>query len=92
MVEEKELEFKQNMIDQNWVDKDDPGLKFSEEQNEKVQLLCTGLNDYTESMIVKFIYGEESFDNWQNFVDKCKQLGSDELIEIVRKTWSQQNQ
>ena len=92
LVEEKELEFKQNMIDQNWVDKDDPGLKFSEEQNEKVQLLYTGLNDYTESMIVKFIYGEESFDNWQNFVDKCKQLGSDELIEIVRKTWSQQNQ
>ena len=42
-------------------------------------------------MMVKFIYGEESLDNWQTFVDKCKQLGSDELIEIVRETWSKQN-
>ena len=91
LVAEEEIEFKNNMIANDYVDRDDPNLKFSEEQNEKVQMLYTGLNDYTEAMIVKFIYGEESLDNWAEFTEKCRSLGSDELMEIVKEAWKEQN-
>lgn len=87
----KELEMKKYMIANDMVDKDDPVIKFTDTQLEQAKLLYTSLNDYTNSMIVKFIYGEESLDNWDAYVNKCKELGSDKLLELVKKAWKENN-
>ena len=79
------------MIANDMVDKDDPVIKFTDTQSEQAKLLYTSLNDYTNSMIVKFIYGEESLDNWDAYVNKCKELGSDKLLELVKKAWKENN-
>ena len=86
-----ELERKKHIIENDMVDKDDPTIKFTQEQSEKAKLLYTSLNDYTNTMIVKFIYGEESLENWDAYVEKCRNLGSDELIELVNKAWHENN-
>jgi len=87
----KETERKKYMIENGMVDKDDPTIKFTQEQSEQAKLLYTNLNDYTNSMIVKFIYGEESLDNWDEYVNKCRDMGSEELIELVNTAWKENN-
>ena len=70
---------------------DDPIVKFTDEQTERTQLLITTLNDYTGQMIVKFIFGQESLDNWDSYVEECRKKGSDELMQIVNEAWEAQN-
>lgn len=79
---------KKYLIDNGMVDYDDPLVKFTVEQSEEAKLLYTTLNDYTNTMMMKFIYSEESFDNWNEYVNQCKKLGSDKLISLVNKAWS----
>ena len=89
LIEPIEMEQdKKYLIDNDMVDYDDPLVKFTVEQTEEAKLLYTTLNDYTNTMMMKFIYGEESFDNWDKYENKCKKLGSDKLISLVKKAWS----
>ena len=80
---------KRYIVDQGMVEMDDPAVGFSQEQMQEVKLLTTNLNDYTGTMIVKFIFGEEPFDRWDEYVEKCRSLGADHLIEIVRSAAKQ---
>ena len=82
---------KKYLIDNDMVDYDDPLVKFTVEQSEEVKLLYTTLNDYTNTMMMKFIYGEESFENWDSYANKCKELGSEKLISLVKKAWAENN-
>lgn len=91
ITSKEEEERKMYMIEHDMVDKDDPTIKFTQEQSEDAKLLYTNLNDYTKTMMLKFIYGEESFDKWDAYVKKCKELGSDELIDMVKKAWKENN-
>ena len=84
-------EEKRYLIDNDMVDYDDPLVKFTEEQSENAKLLYTTLNEYTNTMMMKFIYGEESLENWDKYVKKCKDLGSDKLISLVKKAWKENN-
>ena len=89
LIEPIEMEQdKKYLIDNDMVDYDDPLVKFTVEQSEEAKLLYTTLNDYTNTMMMKFIYSEESFDNWDKYENKCKKLGSDKLISLVKKAWS----
>jgi putative aldouronate transport system substrate-binding protein len=80
-------EFTQELIQGGYGLKDDPILKLTPAQLEKTKLLITTLKDYTGSMMLKYIYGQESFDNWDKYIKECKAKGSDELMEIVRSSW-----
>lgn len=68
---------------------DDPIIKMTADQRERSKLLITKLNDYSNNMIMKFIYGQESFDNWGNYVQECNKKGAQELLEIVRTAWKE---
>ena len=81
------LEFKQQLIDMDAGVQDDPILKMTPQQLERSKMLITTLNDYTGTMILKFIYGQESFDNWDAYVQECENKGAKELIEIVEEAW-----
>lgn len=85
-----QFEFAEYIKENNMTTPDDPIVKFTDEQSERTQLLITTLNDYTGQMIVKFIFGQESLDNWDNYVEECKKKGSDELMQIVNEAWAAQ--
>jgi len=54
-------------------------------------LCAVALNDYVSQMLEKFIMGSESFNNWNTFVDQCKQKGSDRLQALYTRVWTRQN-
>lgn len=86
-----QLDFNQYLVDHDMKTPDDPILKFTDEQAEEVNLLTSTLNDYTDTMIMKFIYGQESLDNWDAYVNEVKSKGSDRLMEIVNQAWVENN-
>ena len=86
-----QFEFEAYIKENNLTTPDDPILKFSPEQMERAQLLITTLKDYTGQMVMKFIFGQESLDNWDSFVKECEKKGSNELMDIVNETWAAQN-
>jgi putative aldouronate transport system substrate-binding protein len=71
----------------NYIPKDDPLVKMSTEQRDNSKLYYTTLKNYYDQMFMKFIYGQESFDNWDAYVKNCEAKGSLELIRIVSEAW-----
>ena len=83
----EDKEFREKMLAGDFGVADDPILKFTPEQLERSRMLVTNLNDYTGTMMLKFIYGQESFDNWDTYVQECEKKGASELIDIVTEAW-----
>lgn len=90
LADKDQFAFAQYIKDNKMTTPDDPIIKFSTEQSEKTKLLITTLNDYTGQMMMRFIFGQESTDNWDNYINECKKKGSDELMKIVNQAWSSQ--
>jgi len=68
----------------------EPKIRLSAEDREVEKMYSTVLSDYINQMTEKFIYGKESFDNWDNFVKECKAKGADKLGELYNRVWKQQ--
>jgi putative aldouronate transport system substrate-binding protein len=76
-----------------WIPQASPNLRFKDEDKERWKMLTQVLNDYREQSFFKFIYGEKSLDtDWNSYVAEFESKGSKELMEIVDKTWKNQNQ
>lgn len=52
------------------------------EESQKINSLMNDIGTYTNETITKFIQGEESLDNWDDFVETLENLGINEVIEI----------
>ncbi|MGN1073864.1 MAG: extracellular solute-binding protein [Eubacteriales bacterium] len=66
-----------------------PSLNFSADDRETYNANNTEINTYAEAMINKFIMGEESLDNFDDFVAKIKALGIEKNLEICNKAYSE---
>ena len=50
----------------------------------------TDLDTYVKEMFVKFVNGTESLDNWDAYVEQCKKLKVDRIVEIYQHFWDEQ--
>lgn len=69
-----------------------PSIILSDMEKEEEGFYRSTLNDYINQMNERFIFGVESFDNWDAFVAECEAKGRNELHELYNKAWEKQNQ
>jgi putative aldouronate transport system substrate-binding protein len=69
-----------------------PPIMATPEESEQLNLISTPLMDYVKTMTLKFITGQESFDNWNKYTTQVEANGStrftDKANEIFQKTKS----
>lgn len=58
-----------------------------ESENKEIEAVGGDLWNYIDEMRGKFITGKESFDNWDKYVSKCKELGLDKLLVVEQKKY-----
>ncbi|GGD49239.1 extracellular solute-binding protein [Paenibacillus nasutitermitis] len=56
---------------------------FTSEENTIVKSFQAEAMQYAEEMEVKFILGQESFNNWDNYVKKLEGMGLDRYMEVL---------
>ncbi len=92
------FEFKPNPRDQSWNDSMDervvpysvapfPILYLTQEASERRNELSTPINDYIREMEARFIVGDESFENFDRYLNELRNLGVEELIKIYQTAY-----
>lgn len=62
-----------------------PGsLSFSSEDDAVRREAMADIEIYVDEMVMKFITGRESLDNWDTYVEKVKSMGIDEVLDIYQ--------
>lgn len=64
---------------------DAPKISFSTEDGAEVARIMGPVYTYRDEMLSKFIKGEESFDNWDKYIENLKQMGD---IDTVLKMYN----
>ncbi len=64
-----------------------PQLYFTADDLKDVNSISAELNTYVNETIAKLILGQESLDNIDAFIKKCKDMQADKLIEIYQRTY-----
>ena len=64
-----------------------PPLSYTSEQNSRRAEIMTEINTYMNEMVLKFIIGTESLDNYDAYVANVKDMGIDEAIQIVQDAY-----
>jgi len=73
--------YDENVWNNNWVDERTmPQLSLTVEENEAAGVLGD-INTYVSEMVVKFIIGEESLDNFDAYVEKLYEMGLQDAID-----------
>ena len=64
------------------------GLSAEADESEELSALNTDINTYVEEMSLKFITGEESFDNYDKFIETLKTtFNVDRYLEIEQNMY-----
>ncbi|WP_066190610.1 type 2 periplasmic-binding domain-containing protein [Gracilibacillus timonensis] len=71
-----------DIIDEIW-----PDFPYTVEENQRLSALKADIEKYVVEMQDKFIAGEESFDNWDNYVETLENMGLDEYMEIQQAAY-----
>ena len=87
------LEEQKEALD-NWCRDNDDAMQFkipkilctSDEASEMAEI-TNNVNTYRDNMILKFITGIESFDNWDTFIGQMKKFGVERAIEIQQSAY-----
>lgn len=61
-------------------------LNYSAEDATRISVLTTDISTYLTDMTAKFITGEASFDQWEDYKANVEKMGLEEYREIVQKT------
>lgn len=69
-----------------WPTKQQPLTQLSTADSETVKVIQANLNTYAFEMSVKFATGAAPLSEWPAFVQKCKDLGAEKLLDIYRKS------
>jgi putative aldouronate transport system substrate-binding protein len=59
-------------------------IQGTQDQQERLSILNTDINTYVNEMVIKFIMGTESLDNFDAYVQHINDLGLEEALEIKR--------
>lgn len=76
---------KDDLIEDIW-----PSILHTEEENKKLQGFGADIEKYVEEMRDKFIAGEQSFDNWDKYVQELEKMGLDEYVKLKQAALERQ--
>lgn len=65
--------------------------QFNESELNTVSLLQSNIDKHREEQLTRFILGERSLDQWDDYVAEAKNLGLDELTDLVRQAYERLN-
>lgn len=66
-------------------------LMFTSEQNAVITEKMTDIETYVDEMIMKFISGRESIDNWDTYVAKLQKMGIEDVIAVYQEAMDNYN-
>ncbi|MFI3238150.1 MAG: extracellular solute-binding protein [Lachnospiraceae bacterium] len=78
---DKELAIMDEMIADDCFPTANPVSPLDADESEMVAVVNTVITDYLASMNEAFIFGEESFDNWDTFISECYSKGAQQLLD-----------
>lgn len=65
-----------------------PVMSFTEDEQKIYDTYISGLNTYLDETVQGFITGTIDVESeWDNYVAKCKELGSDELVKLYQTVY-----
>ncbi|MBO0991769.1 extracellular solute-binding protein [Bacillus sp. SD088] len=70
------------VIEDTW-----PQFQYTEEENETITSIGFDIQKYVEEMKDKFITGEASFDEWDNYVKTIEKMGLKDYMEVQNKAY-----
>lgn len=73
------------------VSKPMPPIMFSDADNRTVAQIQTSLNTYVSSSYATFITKGFNDSQWQDYVARCQQIGSDKLAELFQQYYDEFN-
>lgn len=79
------------MEEKGVFDQQQPSLRMDEGHKEEAAVYGVGLNAYVTRMTEAFIYGKESLDDWDTFIEGCNAKGVPELYQLYNEAWKAQN-
>ncbi len=74
-------------LDKYFVSPTIPHIAMTDAEQGTYDLYATDVNTYFREMQAKFVTGQESFDNWDKYVDTMKALGLDELVGVYQSIY-----
>lgn len=61
-----------------------PPFNFTADEQSELTGIQTDINTYVDEMRDKFIAGNESFDNWDQYVANLQKMGSERYLAIYQ--------
>lgn len=68
-----------------------PKITINSEEDGEYSSLTSELQTYRDEMIIKYIRGEESLDNFDAYLNTLKSMGIDRLQEIIQNAVNEYN-
>ncbi len=87
---EAQAAFKE-MAKENVVPAFDPKLLPTADEREEMKMIQSSLDNYFKQKTEEFIFGKESFSNWEAYEKECQNKGSAKLGEMINTIWKRQN-
>lgn len=68
-----------------------PNVTPTQEESDELSTISSEMNTYVDEMILKFVFGTESFDNWDKYVQTLNDLGLERALEIQKAALERYN-
>ncbi|HLR73928.1 MAG TPA: ABC transporter substrate-binding protein, partial [Virgibacillus sp.] len=72
----------ENVVEEIW-----PTFSYTNEEHKKVSSFGADIEKYVSEMQDKFITGDESLDDWDNYVETLEGMNIDEYIDIMQNAY-----
>ena len=66
-------------------------LAFNDEEQNIKQDIGTSIDTFVQSMISKFLLGQEPLSNWDSYVNTVKEMGVEELLGAYSSAYERVN-
>lgn len=87
MMSEEEIKFQNEMADTKKALPVNPPYPMSALDQEQATLIATPLADTVKQNLAKFIIGQRSFDEWDDYVGELEAKGLDKYMDMVNKAY-----
>jgi len=77
----------------NTIDKYDPSnwIALTDEERNELNLITDSLNSYVESMLHKYLMGDEPLSTWDSFVKEVEKMGVNDALAIYAGAYDRVN-
>lgn len=64
-----------------------PEFTYTTDESKKVTSLASDIEKYVDEMMEKFVKGEESLDEWDDYIEKIEHMNLDEYMEMQQEAY-----